>query len=250
MYVTWISNNFSMFYDLEDPVAFMREIHQVLAEDGVWMFEQSYMPAMLRTNSYDTICHEHLEFYALKQIKWMTDRVGFRIINVELNDTNGGSFCVTVRKGRGSPAEEPVVQKILDAERAAGLGTSAPYDAFVARVEQSRRDFLGFLAKARSENKWVAAFGASTKGNVLLQYCGLTANELRCVGEVNPDKVGCFTPGTGIPIVSEDELLAMKPDYVVILPWHFREFFRQNPKFAGCRMIAPLPEVAAISSGK
>ena len=232
-----------MFYDLEDPLDFMRQVYDVLTDDGLWVFEQSYMPAMLATNSYDTVCHEHLEFYALRQIKWMADRAGFKIVDVELNDVHGGSFSITVAKVHGDLTLPPSVQKILDDECADGLDTLAPYQAFAARAAQSKRDLLAFLETARSTGKTVSALGASTKGNVLLQYCGLTAKEIDFVGEVNAEKFGCYTPGTWIPIIPEDEVLASKPDYLIVLPWHFRNFFLRNQKFAGVKLVFPLPRI-------
>lgn len=241
-----VITSFSMFYDLEAPMAFMQEVHEVLADDGIWVFEQSYMPTMLDTNSYDTVCHEHLEFYALSQIKWMADRVGFRILDVEFNDVNGGSFSITVAKGSGNEAAIPAVQKILDAERSRGLDTLAPFHSFAEHAARTKRDLLAFLHAARAEGKTVAALGASTKGNVLLQYCDLTENEIAFVGEVNPEKFGCFTPGTWIPIIPEAELLAKKPDYIMVLPWHFRSFFVSNRKFSGTNLVFPLPEVEVV----
>jgi hypothetical protein len=241
-----VVTSFSMFYDLEDPIGFMQQVHRVLADDGIWVFEQSYMPTMLDTNSYDTICHEHLEFYALRQIKWMADKVGFKIIDVEFNDVNGGSFSVTVSKSFGDTAVDPAVQKILDEERLKGLDTLAPYRAFAERVSQAKRDLLQFIETVRAEGKSVAVLGASTKGNVLLQYCGLSTNEVEFVGEVNPEKFGCFTPGTWIPIIQEQDLLARKPDYMVVLPWHFRRFFVANKKFSGMNLVFPLPKVEVV----
>ena len=243
-----VVTSFSMFYDLEAPMDFMRQVHDVLADDGIWVFEQSYMPLMLETNSYDTVCHEHLEFYALRQIKWMADRVGFRIVDVEFNDVNGGSFSITVDKGDSSDMPAPV-REILDDEVKAGLDTLEPYRAFEARVRASREELRAFLEHARAEGKTVAALGASTKGNVLLQYCGLTERDLIAVGEVNPEKFGCFTPGTWIPIVPEDELLAGNPDYLLVLPWHFRAFFEKSPSFSGRRLLFPLPSLSVSAGG-
>lgn len=238
-----VITSFSMFYDLEDPTAFMREVHEVLADDGIWVFEQSYMPTMLATNSYDTVCHEHLEFYALHQIKWMTDRVGFQILDVELNDVNGGSFSITVSKSKGDMSVPASVHKILDAERAMRLDTLAPYKAFAGRAEKSKRDLQRFIETVHAEGKQIAALGASTKGNVLLQYCGLTEKDISYVGDVNADKFGCYTPGTWIPIIPEDTLLKMRPDYLIVLPWHFRKFFIENDKFSGLKLVFPLPIV-------
>lgn len=241
-----VVTSFSMFYDLEDPLGFMRQVFDVLADDGVWVFEQSYMPTMLDTNSYDTVCHEHLEFYALRQIKWMADRVGFKIIDVEFNDVNGGSFSITVAKSHGDTTVALVVQNILDEELAKGLDTLQPYHDFARRVERSRAELLAFLADARAQGQRVAVLGASTKGNVLLQYCGLATNDLACVGEVNPEKFGCYTPGTWLPIVNENDLLLDEPDFLLVLPWHFRKFFVTNRKWKTARLVFPLPRLEVV----
>lgn len=241
-----VITSFSMFYDLEDPMGFMRQVHEVLADDGLWVLEQSYMPTMLDMNAYDTVCHEHLEFYALHQIKWMTDRVGFRIVDVEFNDVNGGSFSVTVTKAHGDLTLSPSLAKIFDEERQRALDTLAPYQAFAEHVAQSKRELLAFIESAHRKGKRVAAIGASTKGNVLLQYCGLTENEIFSIGEVNSDKYGCFMPGTWIPIVPEEELLAQHPDYLIVLPWHYKSFFSSNRKFAKVPLVFPLPQVEVV----
>jgi NDP-4-keto-2,6-dideoxyhexose 3-C-methyltransferase len=241
-----VITSFSMFYDLEDPMGFMQQVYDVLADDGIWVFEQSYMPTMLDTNSYDTVCHEHLEFYALHQIKWMADRVGFKILDVEFNDINGGSFSITVAKSYGDSTVVPSVQIILDEEREKALDTLTPYQQFAERVVQTKCDLLKFIETSRIEGKTVAVLGASTKGNVLLQYCGLTTNDIEFVGEVNPEKFGCYTPGTWIPIIPEQELLAKKPDYMIVLPWHFRNFFTSNKKLSGMSLVFPLPNVEVV----
>ena len=241
-----IITSFAMFYDLEDPMSFMQQVHDVLADDGVWVFEQSYMPSMLETNSYDTVCHEHLEFYALRQIKWLADRVGFNILDVEFNDVNGGSFSVTVAKSDGKIVTLPAVQAILDQERTQGLDTLTPYLAFAARTADTKRQLLNFITQAQAEGKVVAALGASTKGNVLLQYCGVTESEIAYVGEVNVEKYGCFTPGTWIPIVSESDILKNEPDYLIVLPWHFRKFFISKCKWKHAKLVFPLPMLEII----
>jgi NDP-4-keto-2,6-dideoxyhexose 3-C-methyltransferase len=239
-----VVTSFSMFYDLESPLEFMREVHDVLDDDGVWALEQSYMPTMLERNSYDTACHEHLEFYGLGQIKWMADKVGFEIADLEFNDVNGGSFSVLLRKGRGEAI--PAARRILARESAEGLDTLAPYRAFAERVSASRDELRRFVEGARAEGKRVAGLGASTKGNVLLQYCGFTPEEIFAVGEVNPDKFGCYTPGTWIPIVSQSELMSLRPDYLIVLPWHFRPFFEGSPAFAGTSLVFPLPQLSIV----
>lgn len=236
-----IITSFSMLYDLEAPMAFMQEVYDILADDGVWVFEQSYMPTMLIMNSYDTVCHEHLEYYALRQIKWMTDRVGFKIKDVEFNNVNGGSFSVMVTKSMRDKTIVPSVQKILDDEKEKKLETLGPYLEFARRTAKSKLDLLKFIETVHTEGKSIAALGASTKGNVLLQYCGLTEKDISFIGEINVDKFGTFTPGTWIPIIPEDELLAIQPDYLLVLPWHFKDFFLGNKRFKSCKLIFPLP---------
>ena len=239
-----IVTSIAMFYDLENPMAFMREVRDILADDGIWHFEQSYMPTMLEANAYDTVCHEHIEYYALQQLVWMASRVGLRIVDVEFNDVNGGSFSVTLSKALSKSKVFPSVHKILDGERQIGLDTLAPYQAFAERAAKSKHDLLEFIESARSAGKTVAALGASTKGNVLLQYCGLTGKDIPFIGEVNSDKFGSYTPGTWIPIIPEAELLSMKPDYLIVLPWHFRKFFEGNQRYSNCKLVFPLPELS------
>lgn len=242
-----VITSFSMFYDLEEPQMFMQEIEGVLDDEGIWIFEQSYMPIMLEKNSYDTVCQEHLEYYALKQIKWMCDHVGLKIIDVEFNDVNGGSFSITVAKKSSSfPENIKLITEILDHEKAMGLDTLKPWEEFVVRMEQTKEELLSFLTRCKQEGKKVLGLGASTKGNVILQYCNITEELLSVVGEVNSDKFGCFTPGTLLPIVSETDVINVNPDYLLVLPWHFREFFVSNPKFKGMKLVFPLPNLEIV----
>ena len=241
-----VVTSFSMFYDLEAPLDFMREVYEILDDNGIWVFEQSYMPTMLETNSYDTVCHEHLEFYALKQIQWMANNVGFKIIDVEFNDINGGSFSITIKKANGDQSIIPEIQMILDAETDLGLDTLKPFAQFEERVKQTRNNLLKFISEVKGSGKTIAALGASTKGNVLLQYCGITTNEVSCVGEVNTEKFGCFTPGSWLPIISEDDLLSQNPDNLIVLPWHFKSFFVGQEKFKNTTLVFPLPSLELV----
>lgn len=245
-----VLTSFSMFYDLELPMAFMQNVHDVLADDGVWVFEQSYMPAMLDAVSYDTVCHEHLEYYALKQVKWMADRVGFTIVDLEFNDVNGGSFSVTAAKAASGMSESPEVARILAEEQARELDTLGPFEEFARRVAVSRDDLHAFIERTKAEGKTIAALGASTKGNVLLQYCGITADDIVEVGEVNPDKFGALTPGTFLPIRAESEVLAHDHAYHLVLPWHFRRHFLANPAYSGRALVFPLPTLQVVHAGQ
>jgi len=241
-----VVTSFSMFYDLEAPLDFMSEVINLLEHDGIWVFEQSYLPAMIRTNGYDTVCHEHLEYYSLSTVKWMADKVGGKIIDVEFNDVNGGSFSVTMARREAPQPEMQGLAEPLASERHAGYEGLEPFKAFADRVSASRNELLKFFDRAQTDGALVCGLGASTKGNVLLQYCGLTEKNIAFIGEVNADKFGCFTPGSLIPIVPEAELFARKPDYTLVLPWHFRPFFEMNPKFNELRLVFPLPELEIV----
>ena len=241
-----IVTSFSMFYDLENPLAFMLEVAAVLDDDGVWVFEQSYMPTMLAQNAYDTVCHEHLEYYGLQQIQWMAERVGLKIVDVELNDVNGGSFSVVAAKQASKRSQSVNVGIILNRERQLKLDDLETYRAFERRVKQTRHDLLAFLEQAQREGKTVVGLGASTKGNVILQYCGITESTISKMAEVNSDKFGSFTPGTLIPIAPEDRLLAERPDYLIVFPWHFRSFFENSERFRGLKLVFPLPHLEVV----
>ncbi len=247
-----VVTSIAMFYDLESPIDFMRQVFSVLSDQGIWVFEQSYMPTMLEMNAYDTVCHEHLEYYALKQIKWMTDRVGFKIIDVEMNRINGGSFSVTVAKAGSSFHEaRSQIGKIAAEEHRRGLDQLTPYQEFEQRVQHHREQLTQFIQKLKLENKKLFGYGASTKGNVILQFCRLSADDLPLIAEVNPDKFGCYTPGTFIQIIREEEARAMKPDYFMVLPWHFKETILEKENHylrTGGRLVFPLPSIQIVSS--
>jgi NDP-4-keto-2,6-dideoxyhexose 3-C-methyltransferase len=239
-----VVTSIAMFYDLEDPMCFMREVHDILADDGVWVTEQGYMPKMLENVAYDAVCHEHLEYYGLQQIKWMADRVGFRIVDVQMNEINGGSFEVTLDKNYCYRDPRIDVDELIAGEQR--CSTLDRHHDFAYDVKRSRDRLRNFLVTAKSGGKLVCGLGASTKGNTLLQYCDVTEELIPCIGEVNSDKFGCFTPGTQIPIIPEQEMLAMKPDYLLVLPWHFRNFFADNPKYAGTPLVFPLPDLTIL----
>lgn len=245
-----VVTSIAMFYDLENPIAFVEQIAEVLADDGVWHFEQSYMPSMLRMCSYDTICHEHLEYYSLAVVEKILDKAGMEVLDVQTNAVNGGSFAVTAAKRGGSrKRNQPVIQWMLEQEERMGLNTPAPYRDFEERVFRHRADLTRLLQALAADGKKVLGYGASTKGNVVLQFCGITTAEVAAIAEVNPDKFGCFTPGTHIPIISEEEARAMNPDYFLVLPWHFKDAIiaREQEFIArGGKLIIPFPEIEII----
>lgn len=245
-----IVTSIAMFYDLEDPVHFAQDVHHVLAPDGLWHFEVAYAPTMLRSGAYDTICHEHVEYYTLTTIKRILDEAGFIIVDVVTNAINGGSIAVTAAKvGSTWPRECNVTAWMLAKEKREKVGDPLTWIAFAERVRERQRDLQGLLSSLHVNGSTICALGASTKGNVLLQSSGIGTALIDAVGDVNPYKYGRVTPGTHIPIVSEADALAMAPDYLLILPWHFRETFMASlaPYLAGGgRLIFPLPDIEIV----
>lgn len=245
-----IVTSIAMFYDLESPVDFAREVHKIIESDGVWHFEQSYTPWVLRTGSFDTICHEHLEYYTLKTIKVILDQSGFEIVGVSTNAINGGSISVTATPKSKNSREIPVQAKwLLEMEEAHGFNTLTAWQTFSNVVDQHKSDLLRLLMQSNESGQVTLGLGASTKGNVLLQVIGIDQELIPAIGEVNEYKWGRVTPGSNIPIISEKEVIDRRPENVLILPWHFRETFVNNlrPQVElGMKLIFPLPEVEVI----
>jgi len=247
-----VITSIAMFYDLERPQAFVDEIAALLDPDGVWVFEQSYLPSMLETNSYDTICHEHLEYYGLAQVKRMLDKAGLKVVDLEFNDVNGGSFSVTAapRASRHAEATE-LVERTLRKEDELLLAADRTYRDFAGRAADHKRALVGLLRDLKQQGKKVFGYGASTKGNVLIQYCGIDPQLVSCIAEVNEDKFGAFTPRSLIPIVSEAEARRQKPDYFIVFPWHFRAgILKREEAFlrGGGQFIFPLPRIDIVSA--
>ncbi len=246
-----IVTSIAMFYDLDSPIEFARQIESILADDGIWHFEQSYMPSMLRLSAYDTICHEHLEYYSLGVVKLILEKVGLKIVDVVMNEVNGGSFAVTAAKAanRSIVQNSAVINWLLEQEDRMGLHTPRPYRDFEERVFNHRDDLTRLIRALNADGNKILGYGASTKGNVVLQFCGLTQKDIPAIAEVNQDKFGRFTPGTYIPIVSEQEARDMKPDYFLVLPWHFKDVILRREKeylTSGGKMIFPFPEIEII----
>jgi hypothetical protein len=247
-----IVTSVAMLYDLENPLAFMQSVSLILDDEGIWFTEQSYLPALLDSCAYDTICHEHLEYYGLTQLQWMADRADLRIIDAKPNDTNGGSIAVAfAHRGSHHRADSANIALLLGAERRRELSEVSGFLQFQAAVACHRQSLPALIRSLRAEGKTVFGYGASTKGNVLLQACGLTSDDLPCIADVNPDKHGCVTPGTHIPIVSEHDAHAMQPDYYLVLPWHFRKHIieREQAFLArGGKLIFPLPTIDVVGA--
>lgn len=245
-----VITSIAMFYDLESPVDFVKGVKRFLAPGGIWVFEMSYMPRMLELDSYDTICHEHLEFYSLAVLEKICAMGGMKIFKISFNDINGGSIrCYATHKefgGHDDKANYTLINEIRQKEFDLELDTDKPYEAFQQRIEKLKDDLHDLLVKLKKKGKKVHVYGASTKGNTILQWCKVDHKLVEYAAERNPDKYGAMTLGTNIPIISEAESRAMNPDYYLVLPWHFREEFLEREKEAldkGTGFIFPLPTV-------
>jgi hypothetical protein len=248
-----VITSIAMFYDLESPVDCARAVADYLASDGIWIVETAYLPLMLKQNAFDTICHEHLEYYSLAVLEHILRAAGLRVFRADLNDVNGGSIRLYATHADQQAFDTPEATEQLRALRLhefeLKLDTDEPYAAFQRRCEGIREALTTVLNAARRKGEHVHVYGASTKGNVLLQYCHIGPATVDCAADRNPAKHGARTIGTGIPIVSEEESRAAKPDHYLVLPWHFKAEFleRERPAIeAGTKMIFPLPEVHVV----
>ncbi|MFZ2448244.1 MAG: class I SAM-dependent methyltransferase [Syntrophobacteraceae bacterium] len=248
-----IVTSIAMFYDLEDPVDFTRNVKKVLSEDGIWIFEMSYMPSMLQMTSYDTICHEHLEYYSLTTIEYILKQSRLKVFNVELNGINGGSLrCYATHDDNFSYRTERFQKNIVEMHKVEfdyELDTDKPYKNFQDKINVHRHELQTLLKTLKKEGWKIHIYGASTKGNTILQWCGIDNRIIDFAAERNPDKYGAFTLGTDIPIISERESRAMKPDYYLVLPWHFKSEFLERERetlAGGTKFIFPLPTIEVI----
>jgi C-methyltransferase C-terminal domain/Methyltransferase domain/Putative zinc binding domain len=250
-----VVTSIAMFYDLEEPRAFVADVAAALADDGVWVMELHYLAAMLERNQFDAIVHEHLEYYSLAVIERLIGEAGLEVARAELNDVNGGSIRLFIgRPGKLSPSPEDVrlLQDLRISEFEMALDSPEPYERFAKGAERVRDDLAALCRKLTEDGKTIHVYGASTKGNTILQYAGIGSELIPYAADRNPDKWGSETIATRIPIISEDDSRAMEPDYYLALPWHFLdEFLERESEFLerGGRFIVPLPEVRIVPEG-
>ena len=246
-----IITSFAMFYDLKDPVDFSKSIFKQLADDGVWHFEQSYLFEMLNKKSYDTICHEHLEYYSFTSIYYIMNTVGFKIIGIDQNNINGGSISITVAKKKSKHKEcKAKVIRYLKKEKINKLNTVAYLKKFESSIKKHKSELVSLLTNLRKKGKKIIGYGASTKGNVILQYCKIGSPLVSKIYDINPDKNKKFTPGTNIQILSKTEIKKIEFDYFLVFPWHFKNFILKKEKkdiFKNKKFIFPLPKIEIVN---
>ena len=239
-----------MLYDLEKPIAFVKDIYNCLSDDGVWHTEQSYLPLMLDRNSYDTICHEHIEYYSLRSLKYLLDEVGFKIIEINFNTINGGSFVLTMAKKKSLLYKENIkkIHSILNQEKKKKIYSIATYKRFYSKIVKESKKLKEYLLELKRKNKLVMGYGASTKGNIILNFSKINKDLISNIAEVNQLKFGKITPGTNIDIISEVKARNIGPDYFLVLPWHFKNFIIKKEKKLNknIKLIFPLPNLKVV----
>lgn len=245
-----IITSIAMFYDIEDPLDFMRQIKALLAANGVWALELSYLPLMLTNLTYDQICHEHVTYLALHDMQYLAQKAGLRIIDVEFNEVNGGSFHLSLchEDGPYTSATEKLAHYLQQEEC---LSSAPPYQRFHNRVMAHRDEVRHCLQLLKASGKKVYGYGASTKGNIVLNFCEIGPDLLPCISDLNPEKPGLITPGSAIPIISHEQMREEQPDYLFVLIWHFRkEVIRDEQAFLarGGKLIFSLPRLHMVDA--
>lgn len=254
-----VVTSIAMFYDLEDPHTFVQDVYDVLDDDGMWVIQMSYLPLMLEQLAFDNICHEHLEYYSLTSLTYLLDKHGFSIVDCQINDVYGGSFRIYIRKSSAKPsafASAPYrdvarfrVNSILEYEKTLKLDDPSTYEAFYEKACELRDQTVAFMKAEKAAGKKIWAYGASTKGNTLLQWYGIDHTLVDGIAERSEPKFGLKTVGSNIPIFSEDEMRKAKPDYLLVLPWHFIDMFIQREQAflqSGGAFIVPCPRFHVI----
>ena len=246
-----IITSIAMFYDLENPNKFVGDISKILHHDGIWILELSYLPLMLSQNAFDTIVHEHLEYYHLDALEFVLSKFNLKVVDIQLNDINGGSFRVVVQHKEKSIDNKSLehITELREKEKNLSLHTNRQFDAFIKRINDEKDKLVTFIKNEVSRGKTVHCYGASTKGNTLLQFYDLDKKLVQFIADKNPDKWGRRTIGTDISIISEEESHSMNPDYFLILPWHFIKEFKEREKDYlknGGKLLVPLPQFKVI----
>tara|TARA_Y100000816_G_scaffold292614_1_gene289114 strand:+ start:8005 stop:9261 length:1257 start_codon:yes stop_codon:yes gene_type:complete len=248
----------AMYYDLDDPLKFTKDIFDCLDDKGIWILQVSYTPLMINLNAFDNVIHEHIEYYTLTSIKKILEKCNFEIVDAQLNDVNAGSLRVIAKK-RDNLLKNTAsfivemgkirLKSLLDFEKNLNYDKKSTFLKFKKRVDIQKKKLVDLLKKLKKKKKKVYGYGASTKGNTLLQYYKINEDLISGIAERQTQKVGLKTVGSWIPIISEEQMRKIKPDYMLVLPWQFiHEFIRREKKYLkeGGKFIVPLPEVKII----
>ena len=241
-----IISSFAMFYDVSDPNAFCSDIKKLLTKDGVWILELSYLPLLLKNLSYDQICHEHVAYYSLSVFKKIIEKQGLKIIDFTLNEINGGSIEIICSKKNSKYKEKKVkILKILREEKKIGKNSFINFNRRVENIKTLLQMFLKLKSK-----KHIIAYGASTKGNIVLNHCRVHNRQIKEICDGSRKKISKYTPGTNLKIISKETMRKKRPDYLLVLIWSFRrEVIQQEIKFLqnGGKLVFLLPKFHIVN---
>ena len=240
----------SVFYDLKKPHEFIRDIKKILHKDGVFILEHADLLSIIKQNLFDTICHEHLEYYSSKIIINIMKKHHLRVFDLKLNNINGGSIRYFISHEFSKfKSKNIIINKILREEKKFRLENSSTFKIFFNKINRQKIKLSLVIKKLKKNNKVIHGYGASTKGNVLLQYFNISKNQIDFIADRNPKKFGFFTPGTKIKIISENKSRYLNPDYYLVLPWHFKKEIIKREKAIikkGTKFIFPLPNLKIV----
>ena len=243
----------SMFYDLDNPNQFLKDIVSLLDKNGLFVIQQNYLASMLEQNAFDNICHEHREYYSLNSLEKLLGKHDLEVFDIEENSISGGSIRTFIRQKGGNlyatPKAKERIEQVRKKEILLGLNTPKPYLEFADRISQIKGQLLDFLNEQKASGKKICIYGASTRGNVALQYFGLGPDSIDCIADKNSDKWGKKTVGSLIPIVSPEEMRKREPDYLLVNTWHFLdEIIKQEEEYhnSGGRFVVALPDFKII----
>jgi len=249
----------AMFYDLDEPVDFLKDVSKVMEDDGLFIIQMSYTPLMIKQLAFDNICHEHVYYWGLTSMQKLLNKAGLKVVDARVNDVNGGSFRLYIKKKKsnitsfGSAPYRDVcnvrVESLAKWEKSLKLDKEKIWLDFFNRIETLKEQTVNFIKEEKAKGKVICGYGASTKGNTLLQYFGLDNTLIDAIAERSHYKFGLKTIGTNIPIKSEEDVRAMNPDYMLVLPWHFiSEFIKRENEFLskGGKFIVPCPTFEII----
>jgi SAM-dependent methyltransferase len=240
----------SVFYDLKDPNRFIKGIKECLDENGIIVLEHADLFSIIKNNLFDTICHEHLEYYSSKVIIEMMNFNGLKVFDHEFNNINGGSsrYYICHQKAKYKTKKKKI-NKLLSEESKIGVHSKKIFKIFFAKILHEKTKLNKLIKEINNKKLTIHGYGASTKGNVLLQFCDIGNKEVNYIADRNPLKYNLFTPGTKIKIISENYSRRLKPDYYLVLPWHFKkEILIREKKIRekGTKLIFPLPKMQVI----
>ena len=240
----------SVFYDLNNPNKFLKDVHDILDENGLFLLEFADLASLIKLNMFDTICHEHAEYYSTKVLTKMFEKNDLRLLQINKNDINGASkqFLLSKKNSKFKSNNKNIIN-ILKEEKLLKLDDPKMYSKFFTKIKKIGKELKIFLDRQIKKNKVVHGYGASTKGNTLLQFFKIGQRQISFISDRNPDKYGLKTPGTNITIISEKKSRSLKPDFYLVLPWHFKkEILKREIKIRkkGTRFIFPLPKLTII----